>query len=129
MLSLFVQRLVLFSLYKLVTTEGFQGWLPSSFKKYIISKEQAVHKRKLTQIKNEASWDETQAKNANTSLKDEWFVFLLSIPMIGAFVPDMVPYVKEGFVVLNEMPEFYKAFLGAAIAASFGIKSLANWKK
>jgi hypothetical protein len=90
---------------------------------------QAVHKRKLTQIKNEASWDETQAKNANTSLKDEWFVFLLSIPMIGAFVPDMVPYVKEGFVVLNEMPEFYKAFLGAAIAASFGIKSLANWKK
>jgi hypothetical protein len=49
--------------------------------------------------------------------------------MIGAFVPDMVPYVKEGFVVLNEMPEFYKAFLGAAIAASFGIKSLANWKK
>ena len=88
---------------------------------------QAVHKRKLTQIENEASWDETQAKNANTSLKDEWF--LLSIPMIGAFVPDMVPYVKEGFVVLNEMPEFYKAFLGAAIAASFGIKSLANWKK
>ena len=90
---------------------------------------QAVHKRKLTQIENEASWDETQAKNANASLKDEWFVFLLSIPMIGAFVPDMVPYVKEGFVVLNEMPEFYKAFLGAAIAASFGIKSLANWKK
>jgi hypothetical protein len=27
------------------------------------------------------------------------------------------------------MPEYYKAFLGAAIAASFGIKTLANWKK
>jgi len=27
------------------------------------------------------------------------------------------------------MPEWYKAFLGAAVAASFGLRGLANWKK
>jgi len=27
------------------------------------------------------------------------------------------------------MPEYYKGFLAAAIAASFGLKGLANWKK
>jgi len=27
------------------------------------------------------------------------------------------------------MPDWYKGFLGAAVAASFGIRGLANWKK
>jgi len=26
------------------------------------------------------------------------------------------------------MPDWYKAFLGAAVAASFGIRTLAKWK-
>jgi hypothetical protein len=39
----------------------------------------------------------------------------------------MVPYIHEGFRVLNDMPDFYKGFLGAAIAASFGIKALTKW--
>jgi len=26
------------------------------------------------------------------------------------------------------MPDFYKAFLGAAVAASFGIRALSKWK-
>ena len=46
---------------------------------------------------------------------------------VGAFVPTMVPYIHEGFRVLNDMPDFYKGFLGAAIAASFGIKALTKW--
>jgi hypothetical protein len=41
----------------------------------------------------------------------------------------MVPVVMSGFEALNAMPEWYKGFLGAAVAASFGIRGLANWKK
>jgi len=70
-----------------------------------------------------------QAKGSMSSWKDEWFVVILSIPMIGAFIPDLVPYIQRGFEVLETMPDYYKGFLGAAIAASFGIKTLANWKK
>jgi len=90
---------------------------------------QAEHTRKLQVIQNEASWDATQAANAHNSMKDEWFVFLLSIPLIGAFIPEARPYIEDGFLCLDEMPEYYKGFLAAAIAASFGIKGLAKFKK
>jgi hypothetical protein len=88
---------------------------------------QAQHERKLEVIKHEANWDNIQATNADNSWKDEYFTILLSIPMILAFIPEAVPVVQEGFRVLEGMPEFYKAFLGAAVAASFGIRALSKW--
>lgn len=88
---------------------------------------QAKHQATLKRIEGEQSWDETQAANSNNSFKDEWFVLVLSVPMIGAFIPSVVPYIEEGFRVLDGMPDYYKGFLGAAIAASFGIKALSNW--
>lgn len=92
-------------------------------------KAQATHEATLKKIQTDADWDATQANNANASWKDEWFAIVLSVPMIGAFIPDFVPYIQEGFNVLNDMPDYYKAFLGGAIAASFGIKTLSNWGK
>jgi len=90
---------------------------------------QAKQQAKIRQINNDATWETMQAKGSMSSWKDEWFVVILSIPMIGAFIPDLVPYIQRGFEVLETMPDYYKGFLGAAIAASFGIKTLANWKK
>lgn len=90
---------------------------------------QATHERKLEAIKHESNWDTIQATNAGTSWKDEWFTVLFSVPLVLAFVPQAVPLVREGFAVLESMPDWYKAFLGAAVAASFGIRTLANWKK
>lgn len=90
---------------------------------------QAQHERKLEVIKNESSWDNIQATNSGASFKDEWFVLLFSIPLILAFIPDAVPHVKAGFDVLESMPDWYKGFLGAAVAASFGLRTLAKWHK
>jgi len=90
---------------------------------------QAKHESKMKQIQSDAYWEIEQAKNANNSWKDEWFTIVLSIPMVGAFIPALVPYITQGFDVLSAMPEYYKGFLAAAIAASFGIKGLAQWKK
>ncbi|NRA31031.1 MAG: hypothetical protein HRU11_12320 [Parvularculaceae bacterium] len=93
-------------------------------------KAQAKHERQIKQIANDASWEQTQAEGAKHSLKDEWFAAVLSIPLIGAFIPSLVPYIQEGFAVLGGMPDYYKAYLGGAVAASFGLKGLANvWKK
>ena len=33
------------------------------------------------------------------------------------------------YEAIDAMPEWYKGFLGAAVAASFGLRGLANWKK
>ena len=84
---------------------------------------------KIKAMQSEENWEKMMAEGSKTSWKDEWFVIVLSIPMIGAFIPSLVPYIQEGFAVLDTMPEYYKGFLAAAIAASFGIKGLANWKK
>tara|TARA_R110000822_G_scaffold213232_1_gene348562 strand:+ start:153 stop:527 length:375 start_codon:yes stop_codon:yes gene_type:complete len=84
-------------------------------------------KRKVAS--GEIDWDSSMAEGSKDSWKDEYFVIVLSIPMIGAFIPSFVPYIQEGFIVLDTMPDYYKGFLGAAVAASFGIKSLSKWKK
>lgn len=89
---------------------------------------QAQHERKLEVIKHESNWDNIQATNSGTSWKDEWFTLLFSIPLVMAFVPEMVHIVKSGFEVLDQMPDWYKGFLGAAVAASFGIRTLSKWK-
>ena len=89
----------------------------------------AVHERKLEVIKQDSNWENIHANNANNSWKDEWFTILFSVPCILAFFPSMVPVVMSWFSALDSMPEWYKGFLGAAVAASFGLRGLANWKK
>src|SRR6056300_775870 len=100
--------------------------LISGYLKNKAEEKQAVHERKLEVIKHESNWDNIQASNSGSSWKDEWFTLLFSVPLVMAFVPEAVPVVQEGFRVLEEMPEFYKAFLGAAVAASFGIRALSK---
>ena len=102
--------------------------LAGGYLKNKAEEKQAVHERKLEVIKHEANWDNIQASNSGASFKDEWFTLLFSVPLVMAFIPEMVPVVSAGFDVLEGMPDWYKAFLGAAVAASFGIRTLAKWK-
>ena len=46
--------------------------------------------------------------------------------MVMAFIPSLVPYVEQGFKVLEGMPSWYQALLGGVFAASFGLKKLSN---
>jgi len=55
-----------------------------------------------------------------------WFAILLSIPLIGAFVPKMVPLIHAGFAALEQMPLWYQAGLGSAMALAFAAKQLQN---
>lgn len=84
-----------------------------------------VHHAKMRRIANDQEWDLVQAEAASSSWKDEWFVLLLSVPLVGAFV-GYGDEVSQGFVILEGMPDYYKMFLAAAVAASFGMKSLAG---
>lgn len=103
--------------------------LAGGYLKNKAEEKQAVHERKLEAIKHEANWDNIQASNSGTSFKDEWFTLLFSVPLVMAFIPEAVPIVSDGFKVLEGMPDWYKAFLGAAVAASFGIRTLSKWGK
>lgn len=72
----------------------------------------------------EAEWNVKALENSGW--KDEWFVLLLSVPLVLAFFPTAVPYVMEGFNALEQMPGWYQSGLGVAIAASFGFQKYAN---
>jgi hypothetical protein len=89
----------------------------------------AVHEAKMVSIQQDGNWENIHANNASSSWKDEWFTILFSVPCVLAFFPEMVPVVMSGFEALDAMPEWYKGFLGAAVAASFGLRGLANWRK
>ena len=70
--------------------------LAGTFLKNKAAEKQAVHDSKMRRIDADADWETQQAAASQSSWKDEWFAIILSLPLIGAFVPSMVPYVEQG---------------------------------
>lgn len=103
------------------------GELISQWFKRKSEKTQALHEREMAKLQQDGNWDEIHAKNAGASWKDEWFTLLLSVPLIGAFIPPLVPGIMAGFKVLSEMPEFYRAMLFLAVGASFGYRGIMDY--
>jgi hypothetical protein len=62
------------------------------------------------------------AEGAKSSWKDEWFVVILSIPLILCWIPGAEGWVDRGFAQLNKAPDWYFYSLGIAISASFGVR-------
>ena len=79
-------------------------------------------KKSEAKAKNAASWDEIAQGNSSTSWKDEYLTLLISIPLIMCFIPSLVPYVREGFAVLETMPTWYQYTFSVIVAASFGVR-------
>jgi hypothetical protein len=90
---------------------------------------QAKHDRRLTVIKGEINWDEQAMLNAQSSWKDEYLLVIFSIPLVGAFIPDLVPHMMAGFEALDKMPEWYQYAISGMVAASFGIRGMVGWNK
>lgn len=73
---------------------------------------------------HENAWERIAVEQASTSWKDEWWTILLSVPIIGAFVPGIQPYVLAGFANLEMAPDWYLAAVGIAVAFAFGFRKL-----
>ena len=76
----------------------------------------------LSEKTSVADWERVMAENSGSSWKDEFFVIVLSIPLILAFVPGAEGIVDRGFEQLQKAPDWYFYSLGIAISASFGVK-------
>lgn len=86
--------------------------------------QEARDERAAELIRQTGEWDQIMAQGSLTSWKDEWLTILFSIPLIGSFFPFAVPHIKEGFSVLETMPEWYIYTLSVIVAASFGVRSV-----
>ena len=76
----------------------------------------------LSEKTSVADWERIMAEGAKSSWKDEWFVIVLSIPLVLAFIPGTEGWVDRGFEQLQKAPDWYFYSLGIAISASFGIR-------
>ena len=66
------------------------------------------------------AWELQQIKNSGW--KDEFVLLLLSIPLVMSFIPEMQPYVVEGFAALSTTPEWYQWLILAVFTAVYGIR-------
>ncbi len=78
-----------------------------------------------------AEWEKLMAQGAQHSWKDEFFSLILAAPCILAFCGEWGrQIVQDGFTALDAMPDYYRYFLGCAIAASFGLRGASKfWSK
>jgi len=94
--------------------------------KKLLAKAEQTHAMKMAEGKIE--YEIAAQKQMNNSWKDEWFVILLSVPLVLVFLsvflnrPEWVSKLKEGFDTLNSLPEWYIYSLLAAIFSSLGLK-------
>ena len=66
------------------------------------------------------SWELEQIKNSGW--KDEFVLLLLSIPLVMSFIPQMQPYVVDGFAALSTTPDWYQWLILSVFAAIYGIR-------
>ena len=75
----------------------------------------------------EVEWEGKMADATNDSWKDEFALVVLLAPAILVFIPGMREYVKQGFEVLETLPDWYQYLLGTIVAASFGFRGAAKF--
>lgn len=66
-----------------------------------------------------------QISLASRGWKDEYLLIVTTLPMIVCFVPDMGPYVQQGFDTLSSsVPEYYWWGLGMVYVDTFGFRQM-----
>ena len=94
-----------------------------------IELEGAIHKQKLSTIAqgkiNEAKWNEKSIEKAGW--RPGFLTIVLSAPMILVFFPPMVVYIEQGFVALDQTPQWYRILIGVMVSSAFGVKKLSDY--
>lgn len=121
---------ILGPLFSLIST-GVSSY--AEHKKLKAQHKNAIEQAKIDRVKAldyaDSNWDNIMAEATKGSWKDEFWTIVLSIPAIMAFIPTLDVYVIAGFKALSETPDWYKAALGVAIAASFGYRKFVDMIK
>ena len=109
--------------------------LASSWMESKVEKVKADGQAKVAQAKSKAAvaekiasgeiaWEKSMADATDSSWKDEFALIVLLLPAILVFIPSMTEYVRQGFEVLNTLPQWYQYLLFIAVSSSFGIKGV-----
>ena len=70
----------------------------------------------------EVDWENTMADATKESWKDELSLIVLLLPLPLVMFEGTRDAVKEGFAILETLPDWYQYLLFIAVTASFGVK-------
>jgi hypothetical protein len=100
-------------------------WLEGKQKKAEAKAKLEVAKVEATvkKVEQDGDW-ESQAMSASDN-RTLCFIALI----LASFIPPLQPYMQAGFDFLRTAPEWLQWGILASIAASFGIKSISQFKK
>lgn len=93
------------------------------------AKATALVKMAASAQEHDQNWERILVENSKDSWKDEYWTLIVSIPLIMAFVPNMAHYVYEGFQNLENVPDWYLTFVGAAVSFAFARRGLMETMK
>ena len=113
-------------------TELASGFLANRKEKAAAKQKLAVAKieAQVTKVQSDASWEERAIDSSANSIKDELWTCGFILLIAACMWPDAQPYIKEGFRVLkDDCPEWLSWGILALIGASFGLKSIGQFKK
>jgi hypothetical protein len=103
-----------------------------------LEKKRLKHEVEMEVLRGKAAWEAAKTRRAsesegrdadwelesirNSGWKDEFVLIVLSLPMIGVFVPVLQGYVASGFDKLESTPDWYRWLIVMIYAATFGIR-------
>lgn len=94
--------------------------------KLAVAKIEATTKK----VQSDANWEEKAMDASANSWKDELWTLLFCGIIISCFIPFCQPYLSDGFRFLREdCPDWLSWGILASIGASFGLKSIGQFKK
>lgn len=83
---------------------------------------------KIDKLKKEAEMDydldKTAMQNMENSWKDELILVIWLTPVIMSFIPDLQPYVANGFASLALVPDWYMYILVGMIVVIYGMRGM-----
>ena len=83
---------------------------------------------RMKEATGEIDWELAAIRATQSCWKDEWLTILFSLPLILCFCGDWGRLiVTDGFIALQNMPDWYQISLGAIVATSFGIRSVSKF--
>lgn len=83
---------------------------------------------KIDKLKKEAEMDydldKTAMQNMENSWKDELILVIWLTPVIMSFIPELQPYVANGFASLSLVPDWYMYILVGMIVVIYGMRGM-----
>ena len=87
------------------------------------------HEVDMVNMKATTDYDIEALNASTTSWKDEYLTILLSLPVIGSFVPGVQDSMLHGWEYLDKAPVWFQTSFIGVIAAAFGLRWLFSRNK